>query len=79
MKKFYDILSKNINALKEKRYPIDFSIKEKHLICRQEDVILWPNNFKIDKVYRFEGESNPCDQPLLYHVPRLSLALKNYW
>ncbi|MEO6167519.1 MAG: phosphoribosylpyrophosphate synthetase [Chitinophagales bacterium] len=68
MKESYGTLSETINALKKEGYTIDFNINEEHLACHQADMILSPDDFEIDKVYRFEGESNPDDESILYAI-----------
>ncbi len=68
MKEYYGTLSETINALKKEGYTIDLNIDEEHLVCHQADVVLSPDDFNIDKVFRFEGESNPEDQSILYAI-----------
>ena len=58
MKESYGTLSQTINGLKKEGYTMDFNIQEDHLADR----ILSPDDFEIDKVFRFEGETNPEDQ-----------------
>jgi quercetin dioxygenase-like cupin family protein len=68
MKESYGTLSETMNALKKEGFTMDFNIHHEHLVCQQEDMILSPDDFEIDKVYRFEGESNPADQSILYAI-----------
>jgi hypothetical protein len=65
MKESYGTLSETINALKKEGYTMDFNIREAYGIHHQADMILSPDDFKIDKVYRFEGATNPDDQSIL--------------
>ncbi len=64
MKESYGTLSQTINGLKKEGYTMDFNIQEDHLADR----ILSPDDFEIDKVFRFEGETNPEDQSILYAI-----------
>ena len=68
MKEYYGTLSETINGLKKEGYTMDFNIHEAHLFYQQAGMILSPDDFKIDKVFRFEGESNPGDQSILYAI-----------
>lgn len=76
MKESYGTLSETINGLKAEGYTFDFNVCQDHIICKQTDSILSPDEFVIDKVYRFEGESNPDDQSVLYAISSSSLNLK---
>ncbi|WP_109676364.1 phosphoribosylpyrophosphate synthetase [Dyadobacter jejuensis] len=68
MKESYGTLSETINALKEEGYTIDFNVKEECLICHVTKVSLSPDDFEIDKIFRFEGDTNPDDQAILYAI-----------
>jgi len=72
MKESYGTLSETINGLKKEGYTIDFNIQEEQLA----DSILSPDDFEIDKVFRFEGESNPDDQSILYAISSLKFETK---
>ena len=43
-------------------------MKGECIVCQQENVTLAPDNFQIDKVYRFEGATNSDDQFILYAI-----------
>lgn len=64
----YGTLSETNNALIELGYTHDFNVREECLICHQLDMTLSPDDFEIDKAYRFEGASNPDDQSVLYAI-----------
>lgn len=66
LKESFGTLSETINALIKIGYVHDFNIHEECIVCHQENLKLLPSEFQIDKVYRFEGESNPDDQSILY-------------
>ncbi|MEO6454811.1 MAG: phosphoribosylpyrophosphate synthetase [Ginsengibacter sp.] len=76
MKEYYGTLSETINALKVKGYTMDFNIREEYLVYCQADIILSPDDFKIDKTYRFEGETNPDDQSILYAISSAKFNIK---
>lgn len=68
MKESYGTLSETINGLKKEGYTLDLNINRDLVVCYKPNVTLSPDDFEIDKVYRFEGESNPDDQSILYAI-----------
>lgn len=76
MKESYGTLSETINALKKEGYTIDFNINTEYLVCHHEAMILSPDDFIIDKFFRFEGETNPDDQSILYAISSTKLGKK---
>ncbi len=76
LKESYGTLSQTINALIKLGYNHDFNIQEECLVCHQINKSLSPEDFQIDKVYRFEGESNPDDQSILYAISSEKFDLK---
>ncbi len=68
MKEYYGTLSETINGLKKEGYTTDFNIQQETLVCQDANLVLSPDDFKIDKTYRFEGETNPDDQSILYAI-----------
>ncbi len=76
MKESYGTLSETINGLKKEGYTLDFNVSQKCLVCNEINEQLSPEEFKIDKVYRFEGASNPDDQSILYAISSLKFNVK---
>lgn len=68
LKESYGTLSETIRALNEVGYTLDFNIHEECLVCNITNVQLSPDDFKVDKFYRFEGMSDPEDQCILYAI-----------
>ena len=64
----YDTLSQAINSLKEEGYDQDFNAKEDCIECRPLDLRLSPEEFEVDRVFRFEGDSNPDDSSILFAI-----------
>jgi len=64
MKESYGTLSETINGLKTEGYTVDFNIHDEQLA----DMILSPDDFEIEKSFRFEGETNHEDQSILYAI-----------
>lgn len=72
----YDTSSEAINALVSKGYDHNFNLKDEVLYCRSNNTSLHPDEFQIDKVYRFEGETNPDDQVVVYAISSPSMNIK---
>lgn len=64
----YDTVSSALNSLKARGYAKDFNIAFDKLICNDTNECLNPHEFEITEVYRFEGESNPSDEAVVYAV-----------
>ncbi len=75
-RKSYDTVTEAMADLKLQGYTIDFSIltKEECLICHLTNTVLSPDDFEIDDFYRFEGESDPGDNMIVYAI---SSKIKN--
>jgi len=72
----FGTLSETINGLIKLGYIHDFNIQEECIVCHKEDLKLSPDDFQIEKVYRFEGVSDPDDQAILYVISSLKHSLK---
>ena len=76
MKESYGTLSETINGLKKEGYTLDFNVRQDRIVCHQSNAELSPDDFEIDKLYRFEGDSNPDDQSILYAISSLKYNMK---
>lgn len=76
MKESYGTLSQTIEGLKEEGYMLDFNITGDCIVCYETNLSLSPDDFRIDKIYRFEGESDPEDQSILYAISSSKHNLK---
>ena len=76
MKESYGTLSETINGLKNDGYTLDFNVRRERIICHESNIVLSPEDFVIDKVYRFEGASNPDDQSILYAISSSKFKVK---
>jgi quercetin dioxygenase-like cupin family protein len=72
----YGSLSQTINALAELGYTHDFNASPANAFWEQANQVLQPDNFQIDKVYRFETASNPQDQAILYAISAIKTGFK---
>jgi hypothetical protein len=64
----YDTLSEAIKGLKQRGYTIDFNLGADKISCNAPAISLRPDEFEITEVYRFEGDSNPDDEAIVYAI-----------
>lgn len=76
LKESFGTLSETINGLIKLGYTHDFNIQDECLVCHKANITLSPNDFQIDKVYRFEGMSDPEDQSILYAISSAKFGIK---
>ena len=64
----YDTVTDAVRGLKQRGYSIDFNLGANHISCDAPAVTLRPDEFTITEVYRFEGDSNPDDEAIVYAI-----------
>ena len=69
-------LVETMNTLRKEGYTEDFNIASHHLECSGTEMGLHPEDFSIDKVFRFYGASDPDDEAILYAISSLKHHLK---
>ncbi|MBC7850537.1 MAG: hypothetical protein H7Y31_12425 [Chitinophagaceae bacterium] len=62
----YDTVSQAVNELKKRGYTLDFNLKENCIICNETEY--QPDDFEITEVYRFEGNTDPADEAIVYAI-----------
>ena len=61
-------VSEVLNHLKENGYTVDFNLKENCLVCHGNSLQIHPEEFVVDKHYRFEGATDPGDEAIIYAI-----------
>ena len=64
----YDTVVAALNGLQAKGYSLDFNIAFDKIICNENGVCLNPHESEIKEFYRFEGETNPADEDVVFAV-----------
>jgi hypothetical protein len=64
----YETLSEALNDLAKRGYTHNFNIECDALECRSLALKLHPSDFEITEYYRFEGDSNPDDEEIVYAI-----------
>ncbi|MBL0358920.1 MAG: phosphoribosylpyrophosphate synthetase [Chitinophagaceae bacterium] len=72
----YDTVVAALQGLKAKGYNLDFNIGAEKIYCKEHDIYLHPHEFEIMETHRFEGDSNPSDEDIVYAVESKNGKLK---
>ena len=62
----YDTVTEAVTGLKERGFSLDFNLKENCLVCHEHKFN--PEDFEIVEVYRFEGNTDPADEAVVYAI-----------
>ena len=62
----YDTVSEAVNGLKKRGFTMDFNLEENCIICHTEKFNV--NDFEIVETYRFEGNTDPSDEAIVYAI-----------
>src|SRR5687768_4259417 len=62
----YESVSVAINDLRQRGYTEDFNLQENCLVCNQHKFNA--DEFEIHEVYRFEGNTDPADEAVVYGI-----------
>jgi hypothetical protein len=69
-------LTETINQLRQQGYTEDFNLKEDCIECKAQRSKISADDFVVDKYYRFEGETDPSDESVLYAISSKDQKLK---
>jgi len=72
----YETVVAALDGLKAKGYTLDFNIAFDKIICKETDLCLNPNEFEITEVHRFEGNTNPDDEDVVYAIESKNGGIK---
>lgn len=72
----YETLSEAILALKEQGYTVDFNLTQNDLTCTEGKYSLKHDEFHIDKWFRFDNNTDPGDQAVLYAISSDTMKVK---
>lgn len=74
----YDTVSEALNDLTKRGFTHDFNIHEEAdcLICTNTMTQLSPEEFEIVETYRFEGDTDPADEMIVFAISSIKHNLK---
>ena len=61
-------LSEILNKLKSEGYTVDFNLSENCLVCAGNALMIHPEDFVVDRHFRFEGNTDPGDEAIVYAI-----------
>jgi hypothetical protein len=62
----YDTVTEAVEGLRNRGYTLDFNLMENCIVCNDQK--FKPDNFEIVEVYRFEGNTDPADEAIVYAI-----------
>ncbi len=62
----YDTVSEAVTGLRQRGFDLDFDARFDCVVCK--DHKLKPEEFEITEVYRFEGNTDPADEAIVYGI-----------
>lgn len=70
MKTYYDTVSEATKGLMERGYTTDFKLltEDESITFDGNDKPLSANDFQIDETHRFEGDTDPGDEMIVYAI-----------
>jgi hypothetical protein len=64
----YETVTEALNDLAKRGFTNNFNIQCDNVECKELSLLLKPEDFEIVEYYRFEGNSNPADQEIVYAI-----------
>ncbi len=61
-------LTEILNKLKSEGYTTDFNLQKNCIVCNNNSLEIDPDDFAVDRYFRFEGSSDPGDQAIVYAI-----------
>ena len=74
--KTYDTITEALKDLKLRGFATDFNIAFDKIMCSENKICLNPNEFEIVETYRFEGDTDPGDENVLYAIESKDSKIK---
>jgi hypothetical protein len=66
----YDTVSEALAGLKKRGFEIDFNLEENSIVCKAGKFNA--DDFEIIEVHRFEGDSDPSDEAVVYAIQSIT-------
>lgn len=75
---YYETVSEALNDLSKRGYTTDFEVLKDQdcLVCNQTAKQLSPDEFEIDETYRFEGDTDPGDEMIVFAISAKKHGIK---
>jgi hypothetical protein len=64
----YETVTDALKGLKQRGYTLDFNVAFHQITCAENGICLNPGEFEIVEVHRFEGNTDPGDENVVYAI-----------
>lgn len=64
----YNTVSEAVQGLAARGFTENFSLENDHLSCAAQNLRFHPNDFNVVETHRFEGDSDPGDEAVVYAI-----------
>ncbi|MCY7422972.1 MAG: hypothetical protein LH478_14665 [Chitinophagaceae bacterium] len=72
----YETVSESLTELKLRGFTTDFNLAFDNIKCSDTGVCLLPSQFEIVEHYRFEGNTDPADEAVVYAIASKDDSMK---
>mgnify|MGYP000936651900 CR=1 FL=1 len=72
----YETVTEALKSLQQHSYTTDFNLAFDAIKCSATNRLLKPGEFEIVAHYRFEGDSNPDDEEVIYVIESADGSMK---
>ncbi|TMI61356.1 MAG: hypothetical protein E6H07_19765 [Bacteroidetes bacterium] len=62
----YDTVTEALSDLKKRNFTLDFNLAENCIVCNEQKFNF--EDFEIVEFYRFEGNTDPADEAIVYAI-----------
>jgi hypothetical protein len=72
----YSNLIEALNGLRGEGYTEDFNLQQNCLQCRNGDYTIFHDEFMVDRYFRFEADTDPTNESIIYAISSDKYQLK---
>jgi hypothetical protein len=73
---YYETVTQAVSELSKRGYTINFNLSGTVLSGTEHDINLNADEFNIDEVFRFEGDTDPGDEMVVYAISSQNKGIK---
>lgn len=72
----FDTVTEALQWLNEKGYTVDFNLEQDCISFNNKNKSVSPDDFTIDYYFRFEGDTDPGDEDIVYGIKSDTFGIK---
>ena len=65
---YYETVTEAVEGLSKRGYDANFNLSSDYIACETLGLKLSADEFQIDETYRFEGQTDPGDEMVVYAI-----------